>query len=115
MCGVIKPKTYDRYRYFIMFLDRALRYLEIKLLRRKKEVYNAFLKFKSRTKNNPKGYRIRIFATNNSSKYVNKRFQSFFKKEGITYQTTLIYTKEPNGLIERPNRTFITKVRSLLF
>ena len=74
MCGAIKPKTYDRYYYFIMFLDRAIRYLEVKLLCRKKEVYNAFLEFKSRTKNNPKGYRIRIFATNNSGKYVNKCF-----------------------------------------
>ena len=115
MCGVIKPKTYDRYRYFITFLDRALRYLEVKLFRRKKEVYKAFLKFKSRVKNNPKGYKIRIFAINNGGEYVNKRFQSFFKKEGITYQTTLVYTKEPNGLIERPNRTLMTKVRSLLF
>ena len=85
MCRAIKPKTYDRYRYFITFLDRATRYLEVKLLRRKKEVYEAFLEFKSRAENNPKGYRIRIFATNNSSKYVNKRFQSLFKKEGITH------------------------------
>ena len=46
---------------------------------------------------------------------MNKRFQSLFKKEGITHQITLAYTKEPNGLIERPNRTLITKVRSLLF
>ena len=110
MCGAIKPKTYDRYCYFITFLDRATRYLEVKLLRRKKEVYKAFLKFKSRAKNNPKGYRIRIFATNNSSEYVNKRFQSLFKKERITHQTTPAHTKEPNGLIERPNRTLMTKV-----
>jgi len=115
VCGVVKPKTYNRYRYFVTFLDRALRYLEVKLLRRKKEVYDAFLEFKSRAENNPKGYRIRIFATDNGGEYVNKRFQSFFKKEGITYQTTLVYTKEPNGLIERPNRTLMTKVRSLLF
>ena len=115
MCGAIKPKTYDRYRYFVTFLDRASRYLEVKLLRRKKEVYEAFLEFKSRAENNPKGYRIRIFATDNGGEYVNKRFQSLFKKEGITHQTTPAHTKEPNGLIERPNRTLMTKVRSLLF
>ena len=74
MCRAIKPKTYDRYYYFITFLDRAIRYLEVKLLRKKKEVYKAFLKFKSRAKNNPKRYKIRIFATNNSGKYINKCF-----------------------------------------
>ena len=68
-----------------MFLDRALRYLKVKLFRRKNKVYNAFLKFKSRAKNNLKGYRIYIFATNNSGEYINKRFQSLFKKEGITH------------------------------
>jgi len=115
VCGAIKPKTYNRYRYFVMFLDRALRYLEVKLLRRKNKVYDAFLKFKSCAENNPKGYRIRIFATNNSGEYINKRFQSLFKKEGITHQTTLAHTKEPNSLIERLNRTLMTKVRSLLF
>ena len=57
-----------------MFLDRALRYVKVKLLRRKNKVYNAFFKFKSYTKNNPKGYRIYIFATNNSGKHINKRF-----------------------------------------
>src|SRR5256886_17569437 len=96
---------------FRSFLDRASRYLEVKLFRRKKEVYKAFLEFKSRTKNNPKGYKIRIFAIDNGGEYVNKRFQSLFKKEGIIYQTTPVYTKEPNGLIERPNRTLMTKER----
>ena len=74
VCRAIKPKTYDRYRYFVMFLDRAIRYLEVKLLRRKKEVYKAFLKFKSRAENNPKGYRICIFATDNGGEYMNKCF-----------------------------------------
>ena len=115
MCEAIKPKTYDRYCYFVTFLDKALRYIKVKLLRRKKEVYDAFLEFKNHAENNPKGYRIRIFATNNGGEYVNKRFQSLFKKEGITHQITLAYTKEPNSLIERLNHTLMTKVQSLLF
>ena len=72
--GAIKPKTYNRYRYFVMFLDRALRYLKVKLLCRKNKVYNAFLKFKNHTKNNLKGYKICIFATDNGGEYVNKCF-----------------------------------------
>ena len=74
VCGAIRPKTYDRYRYFVTFLDKAIRYPKVKLFRKKNEVYDVFLKFKSRVENNPKGYRIRIFATNNGGEYVNKRF-----------------------------------------
>ena len=37
--------TYDKYRYFVTFLDKATRYLELKLLRLKDETYDAFIKF----------------------------------------------------------------------
>src|SRR5262249_4828119 len=59
--------------------------------------------------------RIRTFATDNGGEYVNKRFKALFNKEGITDQTVPAHTKEPNGLIERINRTLMTKVRALLF
>ena len=92
------------------FLDKATRFIEVKLLRTKDKAYEAFLEFKSRAENNPNNFKVRMFATDNSGEYVNKRFQELFKEAGITYQTVPAHTKEPNGLIERPNHTLITKV-----
>ena len=74
VCGPISPKTYSRHYYFMTFLDKATRFLEIKLLYTKDKAYKAFLKFKSRAKNNLNNFKVRIFATNNGGKYVNKRF-----------------------------------------
>src|SRR6266516_4388604 len=96
----IKPKTYNGYRYFVTFLDKATRHIEAKLLRIKDKVYEAFIEFKARAENNPDKYKIRIFATDNSGKYVNSRFQKLFKEAGITYQIVPVYIKESNGLIE---------------
>src|SRR2546430_3817898 len=53
ICGHIRPRTYDRYRYFITFLDKATRYLEVKLLRKKSDAYEAFVEFKNKAENNP--------------------------------------------------------------
>ena len=101
----ISPLTYDRYRYFVTFLDKATRDLEVKLFRTKDEVYKAFVEFKNKAENNPSNKRIRLYATDGGGEFVNKRFQDLFTEEGITHQVAPPYTKEPNGLIERPNRT----------
>src|SRR5437667_6379076 len=94
MCRPISPLTYDRYRYFITFLDKATRDLEVKLLRTKDEIYKAFVEFKNKTENNTSNKRIRLYATDGGGEFVNKRFQDLFTKEGITYQVTPPYTKE---------------------
>ena len=51
--GPIRPYMYNRYCYFITFLDKATRDLKVKLLRKKSKAYNAFVEFKNRAKNNP--------------------------------------------------------------
>ena len=54
LCGPISPLTYNNYKYFITFLDKATRYLEVQLLRTKDEAYNSFSEFKLREENNKK-------------------------------------------------------------
>ena len=74
MCSLISSKTYSRHHYFVTFLDKATRFLEVKLLRTKDKAYEAFLKFKSRAKNNPNNFKVGMFTIDNGGKYVNKRF-----------------------------------------
>lgn len=114
ICGPISPCTYDNFKYFITFLDIKTRYLEIKLLRSKDEAYDAFLQYSNIYENNANNKRIRILATDNGSEYVNKRFRSLLNHKGIVHQLSPTYTKEPNGIIERINRTIINKIRCLL-
>ena len=116
ICGPINPITYNRYKYFITFLDKATRYLEVQLIRTKDEAYNCFSDFKSREENNKDNKRIRIYSTDNGTKFINKRFKALFNNSGIIHhQLSPAYTPEPNGFIERINRTIINKARSLLY
>jgi hypothetical protein len=115
LCGQITPSTYDRYKYFITFLDKATKFLEVKLLRTKDEAYEAFYEFKQRAENNKNNYKIRTFVSDNGGEFVNKRFQRIFTENGIVHQLCAPYTKEQNGFIERINRTLFNKIRALLY
>ena len=74
VCRPISPLTYDYYRYFVTFLDKAIRDVEVKLLCTKDEVYKAFVEFKNKAENNPSNKRIRLYATDGGGEFVNKRF-----------------------------------------
>lgn len=114
ICGPFDPNTYDNYKYFITFMDIYSRYLEVKLLRSKDEAYDAFTQYINFHENNKYNKRIRIFATDNGTEYTNKRIKTLLEKKGIIHQLSPVYTKEPNGIIERINRTILNKVRCLL-
>lgn len=114
LCGPFSTLTYNKYKYFITFLDKGSRYLEIKLLRTKKEVYAAFVEFKTRNENNKENKRIRIFQSDNGTEYVNRVFKAYLIEGGIIHQLSPANTKEPNGFPERINQTLLVKVRALL-
>ena len=122
LCGPINPPTYNNYKYFITFLDKRSRYLEVKLLKTKDEAYEAFIEFKtiaenqanSNSNNTNTNKRIKVLSTDNGTEYINKRFKIALNKAGIIHQTSCPYTPEQNGFIERINRTLMNKVRSLL-
>jgi hypothetical protein len=102
------------YKYFITFLDKYSRYLYVELLKTKANVYLAIYKYINKLNNN-KDYQIQIFATDNGTEYINIKVKDFLETKGITYQKSPPYTKEPNGIIERINRTILNKARSLLY
>ncbi|RKF60525.1 Retrovirus-related Pol polyprotein from transposon TNT 1-94 [Golovinomyces cichoracearum] len=114
ICGPIRPVTYDNHKYFITFLDAHSRFLEIKLLRSKDLACDAFTQYANLYENNANNKRIRILATDNGAEYINKRMKTVLEKKGITHQLSPAYTKEPNGLIERVNRTIVNRIRCML-
>ena len=108
------PNTYNKYRYYITFLDKKSRYLWVTLLYNKNNAYRAFEQFKTLVENNDKNHKIHEFFTDNGKEYINKHFATALNNYGILHRTSPAYTKQPNGLIERINLTLFNKVRCLL-
>lgn len=104
---------YNRYKYYITFLDYRTRFLTISLLYSKDEALSAFEEYKNKAEN-LSNKRIKEFFIDNSGEYINKRFKISLNSYGITYYTVPLYTKELNGLIERINLTLLNKVRAML-
>jgi hypothetical protein len=105
--------TYDKKKYFIVFLDRKSRYLDIELLAHKRDAYEAFKRYELRVNNPDK--KIKEFHSDSGSEYTSNRFKAFVQKIGAVQQYTPIGTKEPNGIIERIMRTIFNKIRGLLY
>ena len=112
--GPIKTSTYNKYTYFISFLDKGTRYLDIALLKSKGEAYNKFLEYKARVENNPDKIKIREIFSDNAKEFI-YTIKPYCLKNGIIYNTSPPNTPYSNGFIERINRTLLNKVRALLF
>ena len=115
ICGPISPFTHDGYKYFITFLDKKTRYLVVKLLKHKSDALKAFVQFRAVAENNKGNKRIHVLATDQGREYVNEDFQITLENLGVIHQMSPAYTKESNGLIERPNRTLLNKVRATIY
>ena len=114
ICSLINLKTWDNYKYFITFLDKSTRFLEVILLKKKSKALNAFKVYKAKAKNQS-NKRIKRLRTNNNSEYVNTNFKYTLNKFSILHKKTAPYTKEPNSLIEHINLTLLNKVRSIIY
>jgi hypothetical protein len=116
LSGPINPKTYNNFEYYITFLDKKSKYLEVTLLKSKDNAYEAFLAYKEKAENALNNKRkIKEFFTDNGREYINKRFEITLNKYGIIHRITPPNTKKPNGFIERINLTLFNKVRTLLY
>ena len=58
--------------------------------------------------------KIKILRTDNGTKYETKEFNNFCREDGITRETTTVYTLEQNGVVERKNKTIVEASRVML-
>ena len=112
--GPAPTKSYNDYRYFVIFIDDFSRATWLYLLKSKSEVFLCFQEFVSLIENQF-NTKIKIFRSDNGTEFVNNNFTHFFKNKGILHQTTCINTPEQNGVSERKNRHLLEMTRALLF
>lgn len=113
VCGPIRVETNGKARYIVTFIDDYSRWCEIRLLKRKDEVFNAFKDFKAFAENKH-GRKIQYLQSDNGREYRNDAFDAFLKEADISRRTTVTHTSEQNGVAERRNRTLMDMTRCLL-
>ncbi|TYZ67817.1 hypothetical protein PybrP1_004853, partial [[Pythium] brassicae (nom. inval.)] len=101
-------------RYVLLFVDDYSRHVTAYFLKKKSEVPTRFGEYKAmmETQTGKKMMKVR---TDNGSEFVNKSFDGVCISAGIIHQTSVPYSPQQNGLVERMNRTIIEKARAMLF
>ena len=55
-----------------------------------------------------------MFKSDNAAELTSNKLENLLKESGVKHELSSPYNPEQNGLIERPNRTLLNKVRALL-
>ncbi|PKU66914.1 Retrovirus-related Pol polyprotein from transposon TNT 1-94 [Dendrobium catenatum] len=101
------------FRYYVIFVDDYSRFTWIFPLKQKSEVTDVFINFKKKIETYT-SHTIKSLRTDGGMEFMNKSFQQFLIKHGITHQVSCPYTPEQNGVSERKHRHIIETTRTLL-
>lgn len=95
------------------FIDDASRWCELKFLKHKSDVMEAFKVFKAAVENQT-GRKIKILQSDNGGEYCSKEFDKYLEKCGIQRRLTVPHTPQQNGVAERKNRTLVESARCMM-
>ena len=99
--------------YFITFTDDLSRYGYIYLMKHKSETFDKFKEFQNEVENQ-RGKKIKFLRSDRGGEYLSHEFDEHLKECGIVPQLTPPRTPQRNGVSERPNRTLLDMVRSMM-
>lgn len=113
VCGPMRVESNGKARYIVTFIDDYSYWCELRLLKRKDEVFDAFKEFKALVENQT-GKTIKFIQSGNGREYRNEKFDTFFKNNDIARRLAVTHTPQKNGVAERRNRTLMDMTRCLL-
>jgi histone deacetylase 1/2 len=105
------PTSVGKHSYYVSFIDDFSKFTWIYLLKKRSDVYQAFLNFQQlvERKFNRK---IITMQTDWGGEY--EKLNSFFQKVGITHHVSCPHAHQQNGSAERKNRHIVEVGLSLL-
>jgi transposase InsO family protein len=113
LCGPIMPLTADGKKYFLLLIDDHSRYMWLELIRTKDEALRLFNKVKALAEIEH-GSKLLAFRSDRSREFNSTAFSDFCKENIIKHFTTVPYTPQQNGVVERRNQTIVEMARCLL-
>ena len=113
VCGPLKPQSFDGKGYFVTFTDDCSRFVWVRFIRDKSEV---FRKFRELVKELEKGTgrKVKALRSDRGGVYLSGEFQHYLKRRGIDHQQTTADSPEQNGVAERTNRELLEKARTMM-
>ncbi|RVX06418.1 Retrovirus-related Pol polyprotein from transposon RE1 [Vitis vinifera] len=95
--------SYEKFKYYVTFIDDHSRFTWVYFLRSKSEVFRTFTEFLAYV-DNQFSTSIKTLRTDSGCEYLSTEFQAFLASKGIIHQRSCPSTPQQNGVAERKNR-----------
>ncbi|KAL4361783.1 hypothetical protein GQ457_04G023210 [Hibiscus cannabinus] len=113
VCGPIKPLSFGKCRYFMLFIDDYSRKTWVYFLKQKSEAFGDFKNFKALVEKES-DFEIKSLRSDRGGEFTSNEFNDFCKENGIRRPLTVPRSPQQNGVAERKNRTILNMARSML-
>lgn len=113
LCGPMQTESIGRSQYFITFTDVHSDYTEIRCIRNKSDAKQCVIDYIERLKNSL-NKKPKVFRSDRGGEFTDAELQSYLRKEGIKFESTVHDSPQQNGIAERKNRTLCDAVRTML-
>lgn len=113
VCGPLSKASLGGSRYFITFTDVFSKYTEVYFMKTKDEAFSLIKHYVEKVKNQL-GKKPKVMRSDRGKEYFNKDVLNYLSSEGISFQCTVGYAPQQNGVSERKNRTLMEGARTLL-
>lgn len=113
ICDPMSVTSIGGARYFATFIDDYTWYTEIVMLKKKSDIFAAFVKYLAKVERET-GRKITKIRSDNAKEYVSKEFNQFLEAMGVRREFSVEYTSEQIGVAERMNRTIEEMARCML-
>lgn len=111
ICGPIRPMTFGKAKYFVAFVLQKSRFAHVCLLQKKSQVNEKFMEFMAWLERDSE-IPVRRIHSDQAKEFI--ALGKDLLARGITHTMSTKYTPQSNGLVERFNRTILSKVRAML-
>ena len=105
--GPFSLETLSGSKYFLLLVDDCTRMLWVSLLKQKSKAFEAFKSIKVQAEKE-KELKIICLRTDNSAEFTSNEFISFCSEHGIKRHSSIPYTPQQNGVVERKIGRFWT-------
>ena len=114
LCGKMNEKSLSGAEYFLSFIDDKTRFVWVYFLKRKDQVFEKFIEWKTMVERST-GKKLKAIRTDNGGEFTSGKFKAHLKAEGVCHELTIPRNPEQKGVAERMNRTLVEATRSMLF
>lgn len=97
VCGPMSVNSLGGKRYFVTFIDDCSRKTFVYMLRKKSEVYDCFVNFKTLVENQTER-KIKVIRSDGGLEYCNSIFEKLCTSSGILHQITAPYSPQQNWI-----------------